>query len=247
VPLIDRLGVVTLFAASDEVPNLYHAYMGDPQAPTSAKWDSPAGHLYTWRWVLGRREAGFYTALVRRRPTWVSWGLLPAVLRLCGSLRAPEDLYEAGELSADALRIAQALQAAAGVLTTGELRRLADFPAGKPQRSAYLRAVDELEHHLLLAKTFSPDDEEMRHALVRLRYPDAVATADRLGNEEAMDALLAAYLPAATYVLPAVLARHLRAPEADLRAGLDRLTAAGQARSLAWPGQKGSCYLWMEG
>src|SRR5262249_29005115 len=80
-PLIDRLGIVTLFPASEEVPNLFHAYMGDPHAPTSSQWDSPSGHVYTWRWTLGRRPAGFYSSLVRGRPTWVSWGLLPAVLR----------------------------------------------------------------------------------------------------------------------------------------------------------------------
>ena len=33
---IDRVGIATLFQASPEIPNLYHAYMGDPTAKTSA-------------------------------------------------------------------------------------------------------------------------------------------------------------------------------------------------------------------
>jgi hypothetical protein len=246
VPLIDRLGIVTLFPASEEVPNLYHAYMGDPHALTSSQWDSPSGHVYTWRWTLGRRSAGFYSSLVRGRPTWVSWGLLPAVLRLYGALRLPDDLYEAGQLSAQAIRIAHALEEAQGVLTTPELRQAAGFPTGKAQRAEYLKAVDELEHHLLLAKTFAQEDEEMRHALVRLQYPAQLAEAKRLTDEQALAAVLAAYLPAAVYALPSVLARHLRVPATAFTDALDHLAAAGRARPVSWPGQKGTCYLWAE-
>src|SRR5689334_23337099 len=77
--MIDQVGVATLFAASPEIPNIYHAYMGDPNARAESEWNSPAGEVYGWRWLLGRREAAFYTALVRNRPTWVSWALLPAL------------------------------------------------------------------------------------------------------------------------------------------------------------------------
>src|SRR5918911_907993 len=71
--LIERVGIATLFPASPEVPNLFHAYVGDPGAQTSSQWDSPSGHVYGWRWALGRREAAFYSVLVRGRPTWMSW------------------------------------------------------------------------------------------------------------------------------------------------------------------------------
>src|ERR1051326_7129804 len=67
--LIDTLGIVTLFHASDEFPNLYHAYMGDPDAKTEAKYDSPSGEVYCWRWTLGKQRAAFYSTLVRRKPT----------------------------------------------------------------------------------------------------------------------------------------------------------------------------------
>ena len=43
----------------------------------AAEWDSPAGEVYVWRWALGRKEVAFYSAIVRKRPTWVSWTLLP--------------------------------------------------------------------------------------------------------------------------------------------------------------------------
>src|SRR5437588_8584614 len=57
VDLINQVGVATLFPASPEMPNLYHAFMGDPNAPTSPQWDSPSGQVYGWRWELGRPEA----------------------------------------------------------------------------------------------------------------------------------------------------------------------------------------------
>lgn len=241
---IDVVGVATLYPASPEAPNLFHAYMGDPNAATDSGHDSPSGQVYGWRWALGRAEAAFYSAIVRKRPTWVRWDLLPAVIRLRGELRAPEELYGSGELSDGAHRIAAALSGAGGVLSTGELRREAGFPTGKAERAAYLRAVEELDTRLLLAKVFSPDDLEMRHALVRTRYPEAVAAAEGLGREAALERFLEVCLPPAVYAAPTPLARHLGLPAEDLRAGLDRLVEQGRAQRVSVPGYKGECYEW---
>ncbi len=244
--LIERAGLVTLFPASPEVPDLFHAYVGDPDAATSSRWDSPSGQVYGWRWSLGRREAGFYTAIVRGRPTWVSWPVLPAILCLRGEPRPPDDLYAAGELSADALRIVRALAASGGVLSTGDLRRAAGFPTGKPQRAAYLKAVAELDTRLLLAKVFAPDDDDMRHALVAARYPEQIAAARRLTREVALEQFLTTYLPPAVYAVPPVLAKHLQLPLPELRAGLGRLVEDGRAVPVSLPGQGGECYAWGE-
>lgn len=247
VPLIERLGLVTLYPVSSELPNLFSAFVADPDMPTDSNWDSPSGQVYTWRWTLGRRNAAFYTAIVRKRPTWVSWNLLPAALRLFGELRTPDELYDTGVISQPAYRVTQALEAAGGALSTGELRWQAGFPTGKEQRAAYLKAVEELDTRLLLAKVFSANDDDMRHALVAARYPQHVAAAEKLTRDAALDAFLAAYLPGAAYALPIPLARHLKLPEAELRAALDRLATTGRARSTTLAGQKGVCYLWTEG
>src|SRR5260370_28523999 len=82
--LIERVGIATLYPVSPEIPNLLHAYTGTTTTRAVSDWDSASGHIYTWRWELGRQEAAFYTAIVRGRPTLVSWSLLPAVLRLRG-------------------------------------------------------------------------------------------------------------------------------------------------------------------
>lgn len=240
--LINACGLVTLYPASPEVPNLFHAYMGDPTAKTDSHWDSAAGQVYTWRWLLGRREAGFYGVLVRKRPTWISWELLPAVLRLFSESRMPDELRDLGVISEGAYRIVQALEHAGGVLETTELRTTAGFPNGS--RAAFLKALDELDARLLLGKVFLPGDEDMRHALIYLRYREYAEAADRMTREQAMDAFLRAYLPHAVYVVPVVLARHLRLGEAEMRAGLDTLAVAGLVQPATLAGYKGACYVW---
>jgi hypothetical protein len=244
--LIDQLGIMTLYPASPEIPNLYHAYMGDPRAKTEAKWDSPSGIVYSWRWTLGRRGAGFYAVLVRKRPTFVSWRLLPAVLRLCADLRMPDEIYDSGVISPAAYRITQALEATGGALTTGELRAASGFPVGREQRTAYLKAVEELDTRLLLAKFFTPGDDDAHHALLYLRYREYVDAAERLTREQALDQMLRIYLPGAVYAAPTILARHLRLEEAELSAGLERLVEGGQVEKRTLPGYKGACYVWAE-
>jgi len=224
--LIDRIGLATLYPVSPEIPNLFHAYVGDPDSRTDSKWDSPSGHVYGWRWELGKREAAFYAAIVRKKPTWVSWRLLPAVLRLLGEFRTPAELYEAGALSGGAYRIARALEESGRELNTGELREAAGFPTGKEQRAAYLKAVAELESRLLIAKVFSPaeGDRDMLHTLVGRRYPEHLAAAERLSREAALDQLLSTYLAAAVDVVPDVLAKDLGIPAPELRAEVIRLS-----------------------
>jgi hypothetical protein len=244
--LINRLGLVTLFQASPEVPNLYHAYMGDPNAKTIAKWDSPSGEVYSWRWTLGRQGVAFYTTLVCRRSTWISWDLLPAVLRLCGERRGTDEMYDTGALTPEAYRIVQALEEAEGTLTTSQLRKAANFPVGKSSRAAYLKALEELEIRLLVAKFFQAGEDDTFHTLLYARYPDYVQQAEALTREAALDQVLATYLPQAVYAVPTVLARHLRLPEPELRAGLERLCAAGQAEAAQLAEVKGTCYLWRD-
>lgn len=242
--LIDQVGIATLYPASPEIPNLFHAFTGDPAAQTDSGHSSPSGQVYGWRWDLGRAHAAFYSTIVRRRPTWVSWSLLPAVLRLLAETRAPDELADLGAISPGAYRIAQVLESAPGALSTGELRRAAGFPTGKEQRSAYLKAVDELETRLLLAKVFSTSDHDMHHALVTTQYREYSEAAEQMRREDALDRVLSTYLPHAVYAVPGRLAQHLGLSEAELRDGLERLQAAGQVSVAAVPFEKSQCYVW---
>lgn len=242
--LIGQVGIASLYPASPEIPNLFHAFTGDPAAQTDSGHSSPSGQVYGWRWDLGRARAAFYSTIVRRRPTWVSWSLLPAVLRLLAETRTPDELADLGAISPGAYRIAQILESAPGPLSTGELRRAAGFPTGKEQRSAYLKAVDELETRLLLAKVFSTSDHDMRHALVTKHFREYSEAAEQMTREEALDRVLPAYLPHAVYAVPDRLAKHLGLAEVELRDGLERLRAAGQVSVAVFPFEKSQCYVW---
>jgi hypothetical protein len=169
--------------------------------------------------------------------------MLPAVIRLRGELRTPDELFDSGEISADAYRIAVALDAA-GALSTNALRREAGFPAGKEKRAAYLRAMAELDNRLLVAKVFEQEGDEMSHALVSSRYRPHVDAAERLSRADALEQFLLAYLPNAAYVVPPILARHLGLPRAELHAGLERLVEAGRTASLAISAHKEPCFAW---
>ncbi len=244
IGVIERHGVVTLYPVSPEVPNLFSAYIGDAAAKTDPNWDSPSGQVYTWRWLLGKREVALYAVLVRARPTWISWAMAPAALRLWSDQRTPDELSDSGLISPDAYRITQALERAGGTLATGDLRREAGFPTGKDQRTAFLKAIAELDARLLLAKTFAGDGDEMQHALIAARYPEHSRAAERLTREDALDTWLRAYLSGAVYALPAPLGKHLKLPEPELRSAFDRLVDRGLARRVAFPDQKGACYTW---
>lgn len=241
---IDVVGMATLYPVSSEIPNLYHAYMGDPNAATDSRHDSPSGHVYTWRWELGGRGAAFYSSIVRKRPTWVSWELLPAALRLFAEPRTPDELWDLGVISKEAYQVAHALDGSDQPLTTAELRRAADFPTGKDQRAAYLKAIEELETRLLLAKVFMGDGTEMGHALVANRYRKQSEEADRLSHEEALDRFLSQYLPHAVYIEPFTLARHLKLPEDRLLPALERLVRSGEAHRLDHSEEKLPLYAW---
>jgi hypothetical protein len=263
--LINALGLVTLYPVTPETPNHYHAYVGDPQRPTDSKWDSPSGEVYTWRWVLGRRGVACYTSVVKKRPTWIAWDLLPAVLRLMSDPRMPDELAHLGVISPDAYRVAQALEEAERPLSTSELREAARFPTGKDQRAAYQKALAELDARLLLTRVFLPEaraasdpapaageaanESEMTgmgHTLFSVSYRQHVDAAERLTREQALDQLLTRYLPGACWAAAKPLARALAIPQPDLEATLSRLVAAGKATPLALSEIPGPAWRWLD-
>lgn len=258
--LIGALGLVTLYPVSPEAPNLYHAYVGDPERPTDSKWDSPSGEIYTWRWVLGRRQAACYTVVVRKRPTWIAWDLLPTVLRLLSDTRMPDELFHLGVISPEAYRIARALEEAGRSLNTTDLRAAAQFPTGKEQRAAYQKALAELDARLLLTRVFSPDaraasdpalaegeasgETGMGHTLFSMSYREHVDAAERMTREQALDQLLTRYLSGAVWAATKPLSRALGLPQAELDAALARLQERGQARPLALAEILSPAWLW---
>ncbi len=244
--LIERAGFATLFPASPEVASLYAAFVG-PGVPTDSGHSTPSGEVYSWRWELGRREVAFYGTLVRGKPTWVAWDVLPAILRLRGDLRPAGEQHAAGELSADALRLAEALASNGGTLTTGELRRLAGFETGRERRAAYLKAVAELDRRLLVGRGFGPaddpDDHDMRQTLIAMRHPGAIAAAEEMDDDAALRLVLTRYLSAAVFVRPTVWSRHFGLARADVDRCLTALERAGLVCRTRFEGEKDETFV----
>ena len=267
--LIESRGLTTLFPVSPEAPDLYHAYVGDPDRGTEMKWDSPSGEVYTWRWVLGRREVACYTNMVKKRPTWIAWDLLPAMLRLLSDFRMPDELLHLGVITPEAYRLAQALEEAERPLSTAELRAAGRFPNGREQRAAYQKALAELDARMLLTRVFpvdaraasdpapaasaeseSGDEGEgemvgMGHTLFSVSYRAQVEAAERLTREQALDQLLTRYLPGAVWAATKPLARALGLPQPELDAALTRLADVGQTRPLTLKEIAGPAWLWI--
>jgi hypothetical protein len=244
-PFIERVGISTLYPVSPEVPNLYEAYIGKTPVAAFKGWDTPVGEVYTWRWKLGKTNAAFYSAIVKKRPTWVSWELVPALFRIRREQNDPEYLYQQGKLSVGAYRIVKALEnTSEGVLSTKALRREAGFPIGKTERTEYLKAVEELDSRLLLAKVFSedPTEENMSHALTALRYPDLIEQAANMSEAEALEQLLELYLPNAVFCAPKELAKHLAISEKSLIERLNAWEKKGRLGKVKLVGYKGECY-----
>ena len=181
---------------------------------------------------------------MRKRPTWVSWEILPALLRVRAERRTPDELADLGILSDAAYRIARALDEAGGVLPTADLRTAAGFPTGKEHRAAYLKATEELEGLLILAKVFpegAGDGDRMSHALVSMRYADATSAADAMSADEAFTTLIRLYLRTAAFLAPKPFAAHLKVSEDDLRSAADGMLAGGELTRSEVPGYKGEC------
>lgn len=242
---IDRAGIATLYPASAEIPNLFHAYTGDPSSTTDAGHDTPSGRVYAWRWELGSREVGYFGEVVRKRPTWVSRRLLPALLRLRADPRVPRRLYEAGGISTGALRIAEALQSAGEPVSTGELRRLAGFPNGTEQRKTFLKAVAELDSLLITTRAFSSATTDTFYCLTELTYPDAARQSMSMSIEEGIRAFLQMYLSSALYIRPQTVAKHLGISKQDLLTVLEELELQGQVEKVEPSGRDEAVYIWL--
>lgn len=231
IGFVNRLGIATLYSASPEVPNLYWAYVSEAGVKSEAKWDSPSGHVYGWRWDLGRSDAAFYGSFVAKKPTWISWGLLPLVLGFAMDRRDPEMQYSDGLISNEAIRILRAFEGTNGTLSTKDLRQRAGFPTGKAERAAYLRGVEELDSRLMLAKTFDVGGEadDMFHSLVRMKYGTQFTDAMKMEPDEALTKFLAAYLAQSVYFDSKLFCKHIRVPRARFENAISELVSDGRA------------------
>ena len=233
VDFINKVGICPLYKASDEFPDLFHAHTSDPTQVPDASWDSISGEIYTWRWKIGGTDGAFYAALVAKKPTWVAWKLLPDVLTAFMDRRTPDELFDLGLLSADGHKIAAVLEEAGGVLSTKDLRKEAGFPTGKENRKSFLKAVEELESFLWLAKKTSEGVDDMSHAYIPTFYKAQSEQAYNSDPADGLKAVLGAYIEVAKFVRPLPFAKAFRikaeaVESAATSLGLSQLEESGK-------------------
>jgi hypothetical protein len=148
-------------------------------------------------------------------------------------------------ISQDAYRIAQVLDQSVEPVGTAQIRKRAGFPTGKEKSAAYHKGLAELENRLLVTSEFSQDDEEgtKHHGLMFVRRRDDVKAAEQMTKEQAVDALLRAYIRTAMYVLPAPLGKHLRVPVEDMTACLAGLESEDAVSAVEAPPTKGKAWV----
>lgn len=124
-------------------------------------------------------------------------------------------------------------------------RKRADFPTGKEQSTAYHKGLAELENRLLVTSEFSETDGEgtKHHGLMFVRRPQDVQAAEKMSREEAIMALLKAYLPTARYIMPGTLSTHLRVPKVEILEALEALSSQGLVSLAQAPEIKGPIWL----
>ncbi len=205
--------------------------MSEAKAKVDASWDSPSGHVYTWRWALGKSNAAFYGAFVCRKPTWISWKALPHILGFAMEREPAEKLYADGKLSNDAIRVVRSFEGTNGVQSTKEIRQRAGFPTGKAERACYLKAIEELDSRLMLAKVFGAeaDSDDMNHALVRTKYSDFVDAGLRVSPETALVNFLREYLSQSIFIDTKVFSRNLRISPALIGSAIIELDKSKKA------------------
>ncbi len=221
-----------------EAPNLFHAICG--RARDVPRTHSDPDLNKSWRWKdesLGG-DRWFYAKVLRRRATLISWEMLPyfyAASDSYGEIGDYIDEYEAGELSAEARRIYQALLEN-GPLDVLRLRREARL-AARDSKSRFERALVELQIGFKIFPVGVAEvgawDYGFVYDLVLRRHPELPEMAGQIRRSYARQVLVSRYLDTCVAATPEqvrALFHVLRWTPTELRRTLEALIEGGRVR-----------------
>jgi len=195
---INQRGFVTLWPIKGiELPSLWNAVAGP--RPVASEHDDP-GHV-TWGWkdqMLDKRQC-YYAKLLRGKATFVSLELLPNFYALSPREADLDDYrqsYRAGQLSYEALRIADALFEH-GAMDSVQLRRRAGLSSAD-SKYRFDRGLTELQKGLWIVPIGVAEAGSWRYAfiyeLLDRWYPDLSSKAGLLQLDSARGHVTATYL-----------------------------------------------------
>jgi hypothetical protein len=210
---INEVGLCLLFPSADvELPSLWEAICGEARPLPETHDSYELGLAWEWKDTLPARRAAIYGKFVRRKPVFVSRTLFPNLYALSGNYGEADDYmerYKDGVLSEAAKRVCDALMEG-GALATGELRKRAQMDGGR-HGSLFTRALTELQMALLVTKGGISEEGSFGYAyvydLIPRLYPDLVAAARSITENQAADVLLLTVLRANLVAPPLALSR----------------------------------------
>ena len=232
VEFVNQCGFIYFWPiANITLPSLWVAAAGD--RPVADAHDDP-GHI-TWDWkdsLLGQ-HAWYYAKVLRKRATIISLKLAPAFYALSENYGAPDEdyltLYEQGRLTQEARAVYEALLDH-GPLHTVELRKAARLSSLESD-ARFNRALTDLQTGFLMAPVGVADAGAWHYAfiydIVARAYPQVVEAARFVGEREARQQLVSAYLQSVGAAQMRDLSRLFQWGAPELERTVERLVAAG--------------------
>jgi hypothetical protein len=216
---VDELGFVLLMPMRGaELPSM--------QTAAGGGWDV----WWDWKQTLPERRACFYSHLLRRRGTFLSWEWFPAFYAAHADPLTYRQLYRAGRLDRTEKQILDLLDAR-GPLMTRELRLLYGPPSKENTRRVKQTLV-ELQRRLLICAAGGDTTGWSHHRwdlVDRWVGPELMLAARGLSREEAREKLVAQFIRTAVATTAADIAWLFAWERAEVTGLLARLLAAGRA------------------
>lgn len=221
-----------------ELPNLRDATAGDRGISEGLNWE--------WKDELASEHVVYYGRPFRRKPGFVAIPLLPAlygVAAIADYGGDPHELARAGNLSAEAVRIAETVQEK-GSLSTRILRQECGLSASR-EKTRFARGLEEAQEKLLVAMIRTTSTSRAGYGYVwdtfARAWPDAVETGERMRPQDAAAALIARYVNTAGAATAALIARVFSLDE-EL---VDRAGAALVAQGTVHQVTRGTARYWV--
>jgi len=192
------------------------------------KW----GWMWGWKDELAEQKKLYYGALLARKPTFVSRGMLPTFYATFGRAGEADDHLDdvrAGRLSDVARRIVDFL-AQNGETQTKRMRAELGITS-KEGRASYGKAIDEVQRLMYVARVRAVgsgrEDYNYTYDLFVRRYPETVKAAERLSSADATATLLERTLSLAGALTRKQLLRLFEWDDEVAARAIDRLEQAG--------------------
>lgn len=239
---VEEVGYCFLFPAPGiELPSLWEAINGRSRAIPKHHHDHALSLSWSWKDSLPSNKQLWYGKLLRGKPMFVSFALLPAFYALSenyGDLDDYRQQFADGRMSVEAKAIYEVLLTE-GPLSTNALRKGANlFGSGEIARR-FERGMNELQADLKIVKSGISDDNRWKYCYVYdllLRWrPGLAEEARAISERAACQRLLLTYLHnVAAAPLPAVQRLFGWEPETTRRT-VDELLATGRLREVSIP------------